>query len=306
MIDPSELFPEIPNLYEFPSVHAEMLFDKERLDKYTHAIRRVVKKGDIVADVGTGTGILSFLCLKAGASRVHAIERTPAIRWARLVAEKNGFSDRIVFHDQDSRSCNLPEKVNVVVSELIGHIAFEEGMVESLFDAKERFLIPEGVIIPERVELKVALVEEDEVYPECIECWEPIEEIDYSPMREEAVKARYLTALNEGNLLSEPQVFFTVDFCEGEMPNLRGSYSFMACRSGKVNGLALWFDALLAPGVSLSSGPCTRTHWKQCFAPVETPVTVCAGDNILVDIEMKLRTKEDDSFNFIFQIERKS
>jgi hypothetical protein len=244
--------------------------------------------------------------LKAGASRVHAIERTPAIRWARLVAEKNGFSDRIVFHDQDSRSCNLPEKVNVVVSELIGHIAFEEGMVESLFDAKERFLIPEGFIMPERVELTVALVEEDEIYPECIECWEPIEEIDYSPMREEAVKARYLTALSNRNLLSKPKVFFTVDFQKGGMPNLQGSHSFEVCRSGKMNGIALWFDALLAPGVSLSSGPWTRTHWKQCFAPIETPLAVSDGDNILVEIDMKLRTKEDDSFNFIFQIERKS
>lgn len=306
MIDPSELFPEIPNLYEFPSVHAEMLFDEQRLKKYVHAIRRVVKKGDVVADIGTGTGLLAFLCVKAGASRVHAIERSPAIRWARLVAEKNGFIDRIVFHDQDSRSCNLPEKVNVVVSELIGHIAFEEGMVESLFDAKERFLFPDGVIIPERVELKAAPVEENNVYPECVECWEPIEGIDYSPMREESIKACYLTALEDHNLLSESKKFFLVDFKKGVWPKLQGKHSFNICRSGKLNGIALWFDALLASGVSLSSGPSTRTHWKQCFAPIETPMAVSAGDNILVEIDMKLRTKEDDSFNFIFQIERES
>lgn len=306
MIDPTELFPEVPNLYEFPSVHAGMLYDEERIGKYSDAIQRVVKKGDVVADIGTGTGILSFLCLKAGASRVHAIERTPAIRWARLVAEKNGFSDRIVFHDQDSRSCNLPEKVNVVVSELIGHIAFEEGMVESLFDAKKRFLFPGGVIIPERVELKVALVEENEVYPECVDCWEPIKGIDFSPIREEAVKACYLTALSNRDLLSEPKTFFVVDFQRGEWPNLKGSHLFTACRSGKVNGIGLWFDAVLAPPIPLSSVPWSRTHWKQCFAPLAIPVGVCAGDNILVDIDMKLRTKEDDSFNFTFQIERKS
>ena len=78
------------------------------------------------------------------------------------------------------------------------------------------------------------------------------------------------------------------------------------CRPGKLNGIALWFDALLAPGVLLSSGPWARTHWKQCFAPIATPIDVCAGNNILVDINMKLRTKEDDSFNFIFQIEQNS
>ena len=83
MLDPSELFPEIPNLYEFPSVHAGMLLEDEREKKYSEAISRVVKEGDIVADIGTGTGLLAFLCLKAGAKHVHAIERTSAINWAK-------------------------------------------------------------------------------------------------------------------------------------------------------------------------------------------------------------------------------
>ncbi len=304
MLEPSELFPEVPNLYEFPSVHARMIFDEERVGKYSEAIQQVVKKGDIVADIGTGTGLLAFMCLKAGAARVHALERTAAVKWAKLLAEKNGFSDRIVFHEQDSRFHNLPEKVNVVVSELIGHIAFEEGMAESLFDAKERFLAPDGVIIPERVELKVALVEEKEVYPECIECWKPIHGIDYSVLREEAVKACYLTGLNDRNLLSQPKTFFMVNFSEGRQTNLKGTHAFDVCRSGKINGIALWFDADLAPGVSLSSGPWARNHWKQCFAPITAPINVSAGDNVSIDINMQLRTKENDSFKFNFSIER--
>ena len=44
MLDPTELFPEVPNLYEFPSVHAGMLYDKERVSKYSEAISQVVKK----------------------------------------------------------------------------------------------------------------------------------------------------------------------------------------------------------------------------------------------------------------------
>ncbi len=162
MLEPVELFPEVPNLYEFPSVHAEMLFDEERVGKYSDAIRQIVRKGDIVADIGTGTGLLTFLCLQAGAARVHAIERSPAIRWARLLAEQNGFADRVVFHYQDSRFCDLPEKVNVVVSELIGHIAFEEGMAESLYDAKERFLVPMGVMMPEKAENMIFIIKKSD------------------------------------------------------------------------------------------------------------------------------------------------
>ena len=43
-----ELFPEVENLYAHPSVHRELLFDEERMQKYSEAIRRVVKKGDTV------------------------------------------------------------------------------------------------------------------------------------------------------------------------------------------------------------------------------------------------------------------
>jgi hypothetical protein len=304
MLDPVELFPEIPNLYQFPSVHAGMLYDEERMAKYSAAINQVIKKGDIVADIGTGTGLLAFLCLKAGAKRVHAIERSAAIDWAKQIADKNGFSDSIIFYKQDSRDCNLPEKVDVVVSELIGHIAFEEGMAESLFDAKERFLVTNGVMLPARVDLKVALVEENEVYPECIECWQDIGGIDYSFMREEAVKACYLTSLSHRHLLSEPKTFFKANFKEKCKLNLKESRSFNVCRSGKINGIALWFEAYLSSNVTLSSGPWSRTHWKQCFAPVSTPMGVNRGDKVRIDINMQLRTNENDFFKFFFDIEK--
>lgn len=304
MLDPTELFPEVPNIYEFPSVHAGMLYDDERVTKYSTAIRQVVKEGDVVADIGTGTGLLAFLCLKAGAKRVHAIERSSAIKWAKEIADKNGFGDRIVFHEKDSRGCELGEKVNVVISELIGHIAFEEGMAESLFDAKERFLAPDGVMIPESVGLKVALVEENEVYPECVDCWDEIEGIDFSAMREKAIKACYLTSLSSQNLLSEPKTFFMVDFRESKGLNLQGNHRFGVCRAGRINGIALWFKASLCSNVTLSSGPWAQTHWKQCFAPMIEPLNVKAGQNVFVDIGMKLRTKENDSFDFAFSIDK--
>ena len=41
-----------------------MIFDKRRVNAYKRAIDVTVKEGDIVIDVGAGTGLLTFLSLK--------------------------------------------------------------------------------------------------------------------------------------------------------------------------------------------------------------------------------------------------
>src|SRR5688500_9032577 len=119
MLEPSELFPEVPNLYEFPSVHNDMIYDEHRVNAYNDAISRAVKKGDVVLDVGTGTGLLSFLCLQAGAKHVYAVDRSPVIRWAQEIAEANTLADRITFFECDSIDAPIPERVDLIVSELI-------------------------------------------------------------------------------------------------------------------------------------------------------------------------------------------
>jgi predicted RNA methylase len=178
------------------------------------AILSIVKTGRTVADIGTGTGLLAFLCIKAGAKRVHAIERSAAIKWAQELAKMNGFADRIIFHKGDSRRVKLPEKVDVVISELIGHMAFEEGMVESLRDARQRFLVPGGAMIPSSVRLQVCLVSAGDLYQEAIDRWEPIMGIDFSVLREQAVKTCYVTTFGDHNLLSESATAFTGRSCE--------------------------------------------------------------------------------------------
>lgn len=307
MLEPSELFPEVDNLYEFLSIHAGMLFDEERVAKYSDAIQEVVKKGDIVADIGTGTGLLAFLCLEAGAARIHAIERSPAIKWAKLLAEKNGFADRIVFHHQDSRLCDLPEQVHVVVSELIGHIAFEEGMAESLFDARSRFLTPNGAIVPRVVSLVAAPVYENELYETYINCWRDVWGIDYSLLRQEALRTCYIKEFSDENLMAVPATIFTLDFMEGQQPGeLRGSSKFTISRTGEVNGIAMWFDAELTPRVKLSSGPWNRTHWQQSFAPIETPLSVQKGDHVSIEVMMRLRGQSNDAFRFTYGMRTES
>ena len=57
-----------------PGVQERLLLDRERCDRFREAIHAAVKSGDVVVDVGAGTGLLSFFAAEAGAKRVYAIE----------------------------------------------------------------------------------------------------------------------------------------------------------------------------------------------------------------------------------------
>ena len=298
-LEPSELFPEVPNLYEFPSVHAEMIYDEERVTQYQKAIEETVKKGDIVVDVGAGTGLLSFLCVKAGAARVHAIERSTIIRQAERLADANGLAGRITFHATDSRTANIGERADVIVSELIGHMVFEEGMVEALIDAKKRFAKPRASILPKRVTLYAAPVIEEETYSSSIECWNrKAWGMDFSIMREEAVSTSYLVDIAPSSLLARPEPVFKVDFSLESEKSFKKEIEFTLERSSSMNGLAFWFDADLSDAVLLPSSPWTSTHWKQCFVPFSTPAETEAGSRLVTGVELSLRNRAADPFEF--------
>lgn len=305
-LDPSELFPEVPNLYDFPSVHRDMIYDEHRVHAYQRAVERTVRKGDVVVDVGTGTGLLAFLCAKAGAKRVHAIDRAPIINSARKLAEINGCSDRILFYHGDARDIEIGEKADVMISELIGHMAFEEGMVESLFFAKDRFVKPGGQLIPQQATLDSAPVQENEIYATYIDGWRPAYGIDYSPMREQAIRACYVTEIEESELLAASKPVFSVDFQRNIKPEVRRELEYTIHRTGTMNGIALWFDAVLAPHVNLSSGPWSKTHWEQVFVPIHYPLNVNRGETIRAEITMKLRTRTDDRFSVSVNVKREN
>ena len=63
--------------------HLGYVADHVRLERYESAVARVMGRGDLVADLGCGSGILGLLCLHAGAGRVFGIDSTAMLEVAR-------------------------------------------------------------------------------------------------------------------------------------------------------------------------------------------------------------------------------
>ncbi|MBI3694950.1 MAG: 50S ribosomal protein L11 methyltransferase [Acidobacteria bacterium] len=116
--------------YENFYTHAYMVLDDVRTRALAEAIRRIVRPGDAVLDIGSGTGLLAVFAALAGASCVYAVEQASIVKLIPQLAAENGVSDRIVVLEgnfADFSSGCFPRKPRVVIGELLGCFAPCEG-----------------------------------------------------------------------------------------------------------------------------------------------------------------------------------
>jgi predicted RNA methylase len=120
--------------------------------------------------MGCGTGILSYYACMAGARRVYAVEQGPIIAAAKLICKQNGFLDRVTLINDWSDKIDIPEKVDVIITETVGNLAFEERILGWIIDAKKRYIEKGGQIIPRTLELVIVPVECAE-FDDYIDIW---------------------------------------------------------------------------------------------------------------------------------------
>ncbi len=100
-----------------PLYYRRLLAQPERLSKMNQAIRAAVKPGDVVVDIGTGIGTYAVMAVRAGASRVYALEPDRVADVAARVFEVNGVRDRVVLLRQRADETDLPEQADLIITE---------------------------------------------------------------------------------------------------------------------------------------------------------------------------------------------
>lgn len=265
---------------ELLQFHQWLLADEARTCAYRQAIPAVVSRGDVVADIGAGSGILSFFACVAGARKVYAIEPTDAIDMARELCACNGFSGIVEFLKDFSQNIMLPEPVDVVVSDTGGSFGLGGGMLGILQDAKQRFLRPSSRIIPRALFLFVAPLELDS--GDQLQMWQKDRYgLDLSPIRRFAANNTFGMRVKPGGLLGAPKELVKISFEEFDGLYVAGQATCIAERDGLMHGLAGWMKTELAPGVSFTNSPMeTGVDWGQAFFPVDPPVPLRTGDRV--------------------------
>jgi type I protein arginine methyltransferase len=269
--------------------YGRMAADPVRMDAYARAIARAVKPGSVVLDLGAGTGIFSLLAARAGARRVHAVDPNPAIWLLPEIAAENGLADRISIHPALSYDVELPERADVLVSDMRGVTSLHADNAGAIQDALARLLKPKATIIPASDALFVGLVESTALSERLERAASSFGSYGFVAKvgREMIVNTFYGDAshpLAASDLLSSAGGWANVDYATYDGRPLEGTVDLEITRSGVAHGLALWFEAKLLEGITFTTAPGWCLVYGRAFLPLKDAVRVVVGDRARVAV----------------------
>lgn len=276
-----------------------MLKDTIRTDAYRDFIynNKHLFAGKTVLDIGCGTGILSMFCAKAGAAHVYAIDKSAILDKARENIFHNNLAEKITCLRGRVEDITLPvEKVDIIVSEWMGYCLLYEAMLPSVLFARDRYLKPDGLLIPSHATVFLAPVSDPEYVDESVSFWRDVYGFDMKPMLEGLLKDVRVQYVPKDSVCGSASAY-ALDLYKCTVADLsfKVNWSSKLAKDveGGVDGFVIWFDNYFATtrkaekelielpaeewqekrhdgSIAFTTAPRGKdTHWKQGFLMAE-------------------------------------
>ena len=272
--------------------HFDMLADEARNNAFNKALKKHVKKGDLVLDIGTGSGLLAMMAKRAGADQVVACEMVPDLaQVASQVVADNKMSDVITICNKKSTNLKigdeLPRKSDVLVAEILDAGLLGEGVLPTFRHALANLLNNNAVIIPKSATVEACLLQCNR-----LKRVNPVQNIagfDLSAFNAFRVKEDYIaTCLNETSHQVLSDTFFVQYFDFSQLPPHASvenpntaNLTVSVTQDGELQGIAFWFQLHVDNDITLSSGPQNEmVHWGQAVYFFENPRLVRKGEEV--------------------------
>jgi len=290
----------------------DMLQDRGRMDAYRNAITRNPGcfQGKVVLDVGAGSGVLSIWAAMAGARKVYAVEATSMAQHARRLVQQNGFQDVIVVLEGYMEKQELPEKVDIILSEWMGYFLLREAMFDSVLAARDLWLKPGGAMYPSHADLRMAPLcsvlysSRMNEHNEEIAGWETfgrwmadgnginvagLTEFFHREQTEYLLQSAQWCQLHQSEVIGHEFSVSTFDLhttTVKELSSFSTPFTSTIVEDAVLNAFGGWFDtdfngseAEPTPNpVTLTTEPESTTHWAQQVFMVHPPISVQVGD----------------------------
>lgn len=294
--------------YSYNSIHESMIKDRIRTDAYRDFIydHKALFQDKVVLDVGCGTGILSMFAAKAGAKLVIAVDNSDIINKARENVYSNGLQDTVKCLRGKIEEVALPvNQVDIIVSEWMGYCLLYESMLDSVLYARDRYLAPDGLMVPSHATLRIAPLADSDLKASHIDFWRDVYGFDMTAMLERAHEEVIARVVDKAELAAESVAFLELDLHTTKVEDLTFTKPFSLKWKNEykvLEGFVVWFDIIFATSktgkidagmtaaqakekglVAFSTGPLSdATHWQQGVFLIEDPgkEEFHAGDEI--------------------------
>ncbi|KAI8235926.1 Ribosomal protein arginine N-methyltransferase rmt3 [Colletotrichum sp. SAR 10_99] len=293
--------------YASNDIHETMLKDTIRTDAYRDFVydNKHLFAGKTVLDIGCGTGILSMFCAKAGAAKVFAVDKSDIIDKARENVFHNGLTDQITCIRGRIEEIDLPvDQVDIIISEWMGYCLLYEAMLPSVLWARDRYLKPDGLLVPSVSTIWAAPVSDPEYVTDFITFWDDVYGFDMKSMKTGIYDEARIEVMPESCVCgSATQIAFQdLHSIKTEELDFEAPWKSTLSRDiPSLDGFLVWFDIFFTtsrkdtvpaslhvkpgessgtrPGeIAFTTGPFgPATHWKQGFL-----MSKCLEDNIEV------------------------
>ena len=276
------------DVYAHYSAHEDILKDKARMSIYMKAIQQnpSLFRGKAVLDAGTGTGIMAMLAVQAGARIVYAVERTIMAEFAKKIVEINNFADKIIVYHSSLEEVELPEKVDIIISDWMGSCLFADSSFESVIIARDKWLAPDGVMFPSTARLVIGAIEDEEYRKKKIDFWDNVYGFHYSSIKNWALVEPLVETCPTDGFLTDEYIMAdydlkTVTIQDSLAPS---HFELIPSETNTMHAFVIWFDVIFRgpeKSFALSTSPyCKTTCWRHSVFYLNDPLPIIPGSLI--------------------------
>lgn len=285
--------PEVQSLgraflaFGVPHWHAHLIQDAPRTLAYEAALKRAIKPGMRVLEIGTGTGVLAMMAARAGAGHVYTCELNPSVaRAATDVVAANGFADRVTVIGKHSgqidAEADLGGRADLLVSEIVSNDVLSEDVLPSHEDAIPRLLVPGAPVIPLAASAMVALAEHDRIERRALgqafgfdfSAFNHLERPNFRvPVEDPRLQVR-----------SDGAVLFGFDLSSGRYTGADRTSIELVAHGGRVNGIVQWLSLKMDSEAThdVAPGSLDYSSWAMMFHGFAKPIDTVPGQRITV------------------------
>lgn len=270
-----------------------LLRNELRTTAFRNALAARIKPGDLVLEIGTGSGILAMMAAKAGASQIVTCEHQALMaNVSKSIVRDNRMEDKITVLAKKSSQLeigrDLPRQADVLVADLFTGALLEAGGLSLIHQARKALTRSNGHVIPAAASLRGRLVGGADLESLCRA--NLLDGLDlsrfnlFSPPVVQILPERFVTLQYQA--CSEIIECFDFDFntLAGFEPRQR-SLEVKSTGEGTALGLLQWIRLELSPGNSLESDENSEIAWSRYLHVFPQPIALKAGQAINLHLE---------------------